>query len=244
MNCKKCGTPLPSASNSCSVCGCISLTGDYGTPQAQEPLKVIIENITAILISPKDFFMRIREQSKKSTSQALVFALFCAGIAISAELLWSYLIPTDHTHLSPIAQQSPLRWSNLIYSPLTLLFKLFFLALFVYGMAAVFRIKRGNFAQSLQLCAYCQVAFLFTLIPVAGEFVSTVLWVVLFVIGISTVYRISVGKTVLIIFSPVMVLLFIALILFSLTLFSGFSTHSLFEHLLRFSQTALDFMPE
>ncbi|KMQ51605.1 hypothetical protein CHISP_1362 [Chitinispirillum alkaliphilum] len=228
MNCSKCKTPLTPSAKLCSACGHISGSlksvhysganpweGDEN--QQQQPLKTLLKSILGIMVKPKEFFSEIREKKNSGILQSIIFALFCTGIAISAELLWTIIISGETT--GSISDR--LTPSSLINSPIMLFVKLFFATIYIHSVAFVFRFRKKPLSSTFKIVAYSQAAFLFRLVPLAGNTIAIIAWIYLIVLGISIVHSTSRVKTGLALLLPAFILPVFLFIFLSLALVGG-----------------------
>ncbi len=110
-------------------------------------------------------------------------------------------------------QQHVMPWivgtGSVLLDPFTTLFSILFLSLFVYAGARILVDPEKNgsprqipYESAVRIICYSSAASLFSIIPIVGPFFSTVLSIIISIIGAKTVYRVSATRATVIALFP------------------------------------------
>jgi hypothetical protein len=225
VNCYRCGytTDNPPASFACPACG-----GILAAPAAQDscnprflfwespsaagnPLKALVDTLQEVLFRPSKFFKTVKN-STSPVFPSLLFGLVTGSFGITISFLWSLIIPEAASEFQ--YSSSELSSSTLISAPLYILLQIILPAVYAQVMMRIFRSADAPFYLTLKAACYSESAVILNAVPAVGSILSPVVWLYLFVTGVSTIHSKSWTKTFLIMSIPLILLfLFVFLVL-------------------------------
>lgn len=229
MNCYRCGytTDSPPPSYACPACGGIlsaPVTQGSCNPRflfwespsaANNPLKALVDTLQEILFRPAKFFQTVKNTTSP-VFPALLFGLVTGSFGITISFLWSLVIPEAASEFQ--YSSADLSSSALISAPLYILLQIMLPAVYAQIIMLITRSADAPFYSTLKAACYSESAVILNAIPAVGSILSPVVWVYLFVTGVSAIHSKSWTKTFLILSIPLILLFLFAFLVLSAAL--------------------------
>jgi hypothetical protein len=178
----------------------------------QDPIQSFISTVQRVVMQPVDFYRGIQRQG--DYLNPLIFAMICAVIsAVLGGLI--ALVLRGRGFGSVLA--------NVILAPIGAAIGLFIgAAIFYLLVMLIVGSSNSGFEATFRVVAYASVTSLVSWIPFVGGLIAFVWYVVLMILGIREVHTTTTGKAALVALIPTVVILLLALLLFSAILFAVF----------------------
>ena len=180
----------------------------------------IIKKIINLIFHPQNFFKALPEEEKKGN--ALLIAIISGSLGMAAFIFWQGLF--DLVLISESTDGSVSSWGYTVmiligsfFFPMVVIFQQFFLSALIHLSLKLIKGGRLSFRQTFVIIAYGQAPLIWGIIPLIGGSLGLVWSVVVQIIGIKSVHRLSLGKSLLVFFLPV-ALIFVAFIILGVAL--------------------------
>ena len=182
----------------------------------------LIKTVRQVLLAPGAFFTQMNPEG--TYGYPISFALLLSFIGFFFQFLWGIVFNSDLiTRVLTVLQLPPDTVSagvvlgTAIMVPvlmLTLLASLFIQSAILHICLLILRGANAPFLGTFKVMSYSSAVSVFLIIPYLGGLIAFVWGLVLMVIGISRVHSIQIGKSVLAILLPFILLVVLFMILF------------------------------
>ncbi|MBD3347338.1 MAG: hypothetical protein GF401_19960 [Chitinivibrionales bacterium] len=227
MKCPRCGQPFHSGPDFtfCSSCGYSDMSVDESTRPLRRLdsipwedagnfgiFKALYLTCKELLLSPDTFFSKLALSSQTKT--AWLFALITGSLAGVIALIWEYF-PIGQSFLYTWFPPELLAQSNtsgvyLLLTPLLVTLEVGILSLYFHFLFFIFRAKERALHKTFAILCYSQVSSLAVIIPLAGELIGGIWFIILCISGFHKVYSISRLRAFAIIFVPFIIMIITA----------------------------------
>jgi len=185
-------------------------------------LGALFKTARQALLAPGSFFSQMNPEG--TYGYPISFALVLSFIGFFFQFLWGIVFNSDlitrvlaALQLSPDTISAGVVLGTAIMVPvlmLTLLASLFIQSTILHICLLILRGANAPFLGTFKVMSYSSAASVFLIIPFIGSLIAFVWAVVLMVIGVSRIHSIGIGKSVLAILLPFILLIVLFIILF------------------------------
>lgn len=176
-------------------------------PASQNPLKSLVDTLIQALFNPAQLFMLVK-RSTADLKWALLFGLITGSFGVATTFLWS--IVTLNTFSGFREDFAGLDGSSLILAPLYICIQILLTAAYTHLLMRITRSATAPFLLTFKTVCYCESAMILNAVPVFGSLLSLIFWIYLLITGTSIVHSAAKTRVFLILFTPVLILVFIA----------------------------------
>ncbi|MBI4773058.1 MAG: zinc-ribbon domain-containing protein [Deltaproteobacteria bacterium] len=185
-------------------------------------LSSLFDTARQALLTPGSFFSQMNPEG--TYGYPISFALLLSFVGFFFQFLWGILFNSDliirvlaALQLSPDTISAGVVVGTAVMVPvlmLALLAGLFIQSAILHICLLILRGANAPFLGTFKVMSYSSAASVFLIIPFLGSFVAFVWGLVLMVIGVSRVHSIGIGKSVLAILLPFILLIVLCIMLF------------------------------
>lgn len=239
LQCPKCGNKTKPSVNSrfCDICGSplfdqteihpAPLTRPKGVPwenpEGKSIFAVLFMTVKQCLMEPSIFFERL--STSRNSFMAWLYALILGSVGSIFNFIWTFLIISPLLSLVPgleaFSGKSSLTTFNLVFSPLIITIKLFWLTCYFHLLLFLTGSKRQNTSSTFRVLCYTQSTSILDCIPVLGAVISLLWSINLLVVGFTKVHKITMFRAIMIIVLLPVIFLIIAGIITALLFGTG-----------------------
>ena len=157
------------------------------------------------VFQPASFFRRMPREI--SFGAALGYYMMMGIIGAGLSLFWRMLFGASFVErLYPdAASENP--FFDFLFSPIILMFALYFVAGIMHLFLMMFRGSKHGFGTTLRVCCLSEGPQLFHLVPFLGPLIAGIWTVVLYVVGLREAHETTTGKALASVLVPMFLLL-------------------------------------
>ena len=177
--------------------------------------KALIRTIRSCLLKPSQGFEQVAQSHDRFA--ALLFALICGGFGAIMTAIWNWVattyIPWDTLPFGDSWITQSTSGTALLYSPLIIVLSVFLTAFYLHTILSISRSKHAPFASTLILVCYAESAVILNCIPFMGQFLASIWFIYILIVGIKKVHHISGSRAFFVLVVPIIILAIIAAII-------------------------------